>query len=156
VSEAASVSELPACALYNKLNPPLLIASLIASHHRFPNTANPFKMNEEYGGDQRISENVATFIPPKGYTDDDFQYLFVESPARTDTPDGWFQNFQAGIGGSCEIYDPPVSYWCSNATQGGGAFQYKVPRGVKLEEVRGSDGWSEATAKAPRRLLLHN
>jgi hypothetical protein len=100
---------------------------------RFPNTANPFIMNEEFSGDQRILEDVATFLPPKNYDDGDFDYLYIDEPKRDDTPDGWFQHFQAGIGGSCEIYDPPVSYWCSNATQGGGAFQYKVPSGVKLD-----------------------
>ena len=27
-------------------------------------------------------------------------------------------------------YDPPVSYWCSNYTSGGGAFAFRTPSGV--------------------------
>lgn len=100
---------------------------------RFPNTPDPFQMNEEFSGDQRIAQGVATWLPPKPYKETDFSYVQIPG-ARDDTPDGWFQDYVHGVGGSCEVYDPPVSYWCSNATQGGGAFQFMIPSGIVLDE----------------------
>ena len=35
-----------------------------------------------------------------------------------------------GIHGPCDIYDPPVSYWCSKDPSGGGAFAFRAPRGL--------------------------
>lgn len=107
---------------------------------RYPNTANPFITDDAVDGDNRIKEGVATWLPPKQFPEDSFTYVRSSSPARADTfpddPDGnvWYPDYVAGEGGSCEVYDPPVSYWCSNATQGGGAFQYKTPSGIELDE----------------------
>ena len=104
-----------------------------ATKARFPN-AEQWKMDEENGGDARISEGVATWMDPIDYSNDPtFTQVFVESPARENTPDGLFQNYVQGVGGPCEIYDPPTSYWCSNATQGGGAFTFRVPSGIYLD-----------------------
>jgi len=30
-----------------------------------------------------------------------------------------FQNYVAGVGGPCSVYNPPISYWCAENTQGG-------------------------------------
>ena len=35
-----------------------------------------------------------------------------------------------GVGGLCSVYDPPVSYWCSEHPSGGGAFAFRTPSGV--------------------------
>jgi hypothetical protein len=35
-----------------------------------------------------------------------------------------------GINGLCSVYDPPVSYWCSEHTAGGGAFAFRTPIGT--------------------------
>ena len=35
-----------------------------------------------------------------------------------------------GVNGLCSVYDPPVSYWCSAHTSGGGAFAFRTPSGV--------------------------
>ncbi len=35
-----------------------------------------------------------------------------------------------GVGGLCTVYDPPVSYWCSEHPSGGGAFAFRTPSGV--------------------------
>ena len=39
-------------------------------------------------------------------------------------------NYTGALGGSCHVYDPPFSYWCSEHPAGGGGFQYYVPGGV--------------------------
>jgi hypothetical protein len=45
-----------------------------------------------------------------------------------------FQKYTIGIGGNCDIFDPPVSYWCSKYCDGGGAFVYHVPSGLTFED----------------------
>jgi hypothetical protein len=35
-----------------------------------------------------------------------------------------------GLNGLCSVYDPPVSYWCSEHPSGGGAFAFRTPSGV--------------------------
>jgi hypothetical protein len=40
--------------------------------------------------------------------------------------------YSGGIGGPCEVFDPPFSYWCSAHPAGGGGFQYYVPSGMEL------------------------
>ena len=42
-------------------------------------------------------------------------------PPGTDTAERWlFGNYTYGVGGVCEVYDPPGGYLCSSASQGGG------------------------------------
>ena len=40
--------------------------------------------------------------------------------------------YSGGIGGPCEVFDPPFSYWCSAHPAGGGGFQYYVPSGMDI------------------------
>jgi hypothetical protein len=35
-----------------------------------------------------------------------------------------------GTDGLCSVYEPPVSYWCSEHPAGGGAFAFRTPSGV--------------------------
>eukprot|EP00037_Helgoeca_nana_P024366 m.258539 g.258539 ORF g.258539 m.258539 type:complete len:924 (+) comp26623_c0_seq1:107-2878(+) len=42
------------------------------------------------------------------------------------------KNYSGGIGGPCEVFSPPFSYWCSAHPAGGGGFQYYVPSGMQL------------------------
>ena len=72
-------------------------------------------------------------MPPKDYSSNPSEQIFVEEPARNDSPDS-YQNYVVGVGGECEVYDPPVSYWCSNITSGGGAFSFRIPSGILLSE----------------------
>ena len=37
-----------------------------------------------------------------------------------------------GVDGLCSVYDPPVSYWCSEHPSGGGAFAFRTPSGVAV------------------------
>ena len=50
--------------------------------------------------------------------------------AGPDTPSNWFQHYSVGINGLCSVYTPPVSYWCSEHTAGGGAFAFRTPIGM--------------------------
>merc|ERR1712070_412814 len=54
----------------------------------------------------------------------------IDAHLRNDTPSNWYQQYMIGIGGLCTIYDPPVSYWCSDGVRGGGAFAFRTPSGV--------------------------
>lgn len=47
-------------------------------------------------------------------------------PQKNQTID-WFSNYSIGVDASCAVYDPPVSYWCGSATQGGGAGGFATP-----------------------------
>jgi len=40
--------------------------------------------------------------------------------------------YSGGIGGPCEVFSPPFSYWCSAHPAGGGGFQYYVPSGMTV------------------------
>ena len=42
-----------------------------------------------------------------------------------------------GVGGLCSVYDPPVSYWCSEHPSGGGAFPFRTPSGVIYKPPNG-------------------
>ena len=41
-----------------------------------------------------------------------------------------------GVGGHCEHYTPPVSYWCSEHPSGGGAFAFRVPSGLTYPKLK--------------------
>jgi hypothetical protein len=51
-----------------------------------------------------------------------------------------YQNFTVGYGGACEVYDPPVSPWCSEdfylvrQFKGGGAMHTRHPSGIEAEQ----------------------
>jgi hypothetical protein len=46
-----------------------------------------------------------------------------------------FQVFTAGIGGTCDRFQPPAGYWCSNAVQGGGSTIYAVPTAMQVSKA---------------------
>merc|ERR1712195_161406 len=46
----------------------------------------------------------------------------------------WFHHYMIGVDGLCSVYDPPVSYWCSEHPSGGGAFAFRTPSGVTPNE----------------------
>jgi len=62
--------------------------------------------------------------PVQFYTDN------TTAHTRNDTTGTWFQQYMIGIKGLCSVYDPPVSYWCSEHPSGGGAFAFRTPSGV--------------------------
>ena len=53
-----------------------------------------------------------------------------------------FQNYMVGVDGACEIYDPPLSYWCSEHPSGGGAFAFRAPSGLKFDPATALKRWA--------------
>ena len=76
--------------------------------------------------------NMSRFGPVKFYTDTFPEHARNDSAPQDgkagDTP--WFQHYMIGIDGLCSVYDPPVSYWCSEHPSGGGAFAFRTPSGI--------------------------
>lgn len=57
--------------------------------------------------------------------------FYTDANASHTRPDkGWFEHYMIGVNGLCSVYDPPVSYWCSEHPSGGGAFAFRTPSGV--------------------------
>ena len=57
--------------------------------------------------------------------------FYTDTNASHARPDGgWFERYMIGTRGLCSVYDPPVSYWCSEHPSGGGAFAFRTPSGV--------------------------
>jgi hypothetical protein len=56
--------------------------------------------------------------------------------------------YSGGIGGPCEVFDPPFSYWCSAKPAGGGGFQYYVPSGMALADGTFPAGYEPSTWKS--------
>ena len=49
---------------------------------------------------------------------------------------------ESGFGGSCSIYEPPVSYWCQlHPTGGGDGFEYYVPSGLVFKNGTIANHW---------------
>eukprot|EP00947_MAST-08B_sp_MAST-8B-sp1_P004183 g4183.t1 len=74
----------------------------------------------------------------------------VPNPAKTVNVtgrpwDAYFTNYTGGIGGTCAIYDPPFSFWCSSPpfSQGcGGCFTWQIPAGLETRGfLKARPGW---------------
>lgn len=46
-----------------------------------------------------------------------------------------FQTYTAGIGGTCDRFQPDAGYWCSNNVQGGGSVIYYVPTAMQADNT---------------------
>ena len=44
--------------------------------------------------------------------------------------------------GHCSVYEPPVSYWCSEHPSGGGAFSFRVPSGLTFSQSTQLKHWA--------------
>ena len=59
--------------------------------------------------------------------------------------DQYFTNYTGGINGTCAIYDPPFSYWCSSppfSTGCGGCFTWNIPSGIETRSsLTSRPGW---------------
>eukprot|EP00400_MALV-I_sp_L67-5_P000846 gene846-847_t len=80
---------------------------------------------------QRVSSENVTWKEPKKYSEP--KVLTDSNPdlQRLDRP--VYQNHTVGIGGPCEIFDPPVSYWCSSDIHGGAATSFVLPSGFTFD-----------------------
>ena len=84
-----------------------------------------------------VNGGSAKWTPPNFNKYGNVTYYTDNVPAhkRNDSAQGggyenWFSHYMIGINGLCSVYDPPVSYWCSEYTSGGGAFAFRTPSGV--------------------------
>lgn len=68
---------------------------------------------------------AASWTPQQAPRTPDVQ-IDLASPTRNNTV-SMFHTFTAGIGGTCDRFEPPAGYFCSNAVQGGGSQIYFVP-----------------------------
>ena len=55
-------------------------------------------------------------------------YVYVENPHLTDKT--LYTNYAVGINDTCEIFTPPVSYWCAAKPTGGMASRFTLPSGI--------------------------
>lgn len=73
------------------------------------------------------------WTPPKPPARNE-SFVTLESPMLHDKT--MFQQYMVGVGGHCEHYTPPVSYWCSEHPSGGGAFSFRVPSGLTYPHLK--------------------
>ena len=58
----------------------------------------------------------------------------IATPPRN-TSVSMFQGFTAGIGGTCDRFQPNAGYWCSPKVQGGGSVIYYVPTAMQASQA---------------------
>ena len=113
-------------------NPHLRVGGVRSPRARFPN-ANP-ETDIWPTGWVPDAQTWLPAKPPKSQP----QYIGVLNTQIQSRNDGLDLNdskpYSGGIGGPCEVFDPPFSYWCSEHPAGGGGFQYceryRRPAGV--------------------------
>jgi len=103
---------------------------------RYPNQPGGVETSCGYGC--MVGGNDAAWTPPDftKYGNVSYYTDMVPSHKRNDSAKGggfenWFSHYMIGTKGLCSVYDPPVSYWCSEHTSGGGAFAFRTPSGVE-------------------------
>lgn len=94
---------------------------------RYPNLPGGIESTCYYGCEAAGAS--AEWIPPIAYPNSSY---YASAKVRNDSASGEFESYQIGVGGSCSIFEPAASYWCSENPQGGGAVRFQVPSGVKL------------------------
>lgn len=61
------------------------------------------------------------------------EQIDLPQPVRNTTA-SMFQTFTAGVGGTCDRFQPAAGYWCSNNVQGGGSQIYFVPTAMQASQ----------------------
>jgi len=110
--------------------PGLQVAGKRATRARYPNLPGGIEVSPGYGA--MIGSDKAVWTPPNFKRFGPVAYYTDEVPEhrRNNSADNWFQHYTIGTNGLCSVYDPPVSYWCSEKPAGGGAFPFRTPSGV--------------------------
>ena len=101
-----------------------------ATRARFPNIPGGIEASCGYGC--MVASANAEWTPPQfgKYGNVTFFTDQVPEHDRNDTAQSWFEHYMIGVHGLCSVYDPPVSYWCSEHPSGGGAFAFRTPSGI--------------------------
>ena len=103
---------------------------------RYPNQPGGVETSCGYGC--VVSSGDAEWTPPdfNKYGNVTYYTDLIPAHKRNDSAndggglDNWFSHYMIGVDGLCSVYDPPVSYWCSEYTSGGGAFAFRTPSGI--------------------------
>lgn len=77
-----------------------------------------------------IRSDQTDWAPPKDMGAPTYLEYAQENMTRNDFVQ-LFKTYRAGVGGQCSHFTPPISYWCAEHTEGGGAGQYRIPTGLK-------------------------
>ena len=108
--------------------PGLQIDGVRATRARYPNLPGGIEVSPGY--DAMIPGNQASWTPPQFGKYGPVKF-YTDNISDHDRPNaGWFEHYMIGVDGLCSVYDPPVSYWCSEHPSGGGAFAFRTPSGV--------------------------
>ena len=120
--------------------PGLHIDGVRATIARYPN--HPGGVEHSCMGGCVVGQGDVTWTPADfaklgnatDYTDRIPAHKRNDSASGWSQYDNWFAHYMLGIGGACQVYDPPVSYWCNSNASGGGAFPFHTPSGFALNE----------------------
>jgi hypothetical protein len=108
--------------------PGLLIDGKRATRARYPNIPGGIETSCGYGC--MVAAADADWTPPQFNKYGNVTFYTDNVSAHTRPNAGWFEHYMVGRHGLCSVYDPPVSYWCSEHPSGGGAFAFRTPSGV--------------------------
>jgi hypothetical protein len=103
--------------------PGLLLNGERATRARFPNNPSP----ERYGFMPPNVLRADSWTPQQLKRAPDTQVDLPRSELLRNTSTSSFQTYTAGVGGTCDRFQPNAGYWCSNNVQGGGSVIYYVP-----------------------------
>lgn len=116
--------------------PGLQIDGARATRARYPNMPHGLEASCGYGC--MIDGGKGKWTPPDFNKFGKVQYHTDHIPEhRRNTTNGWFNEYMIGVDGLCSVYDPPVSYWCSEHPSGGGAFAFRTPTGLTYDFPNG-------------------
>lgn len=116
--------------------PGLQISGARATRARFPNIPGGIEASCGYGC--MINGEEGKWTPPQFNRFGNVSFYTDNLPEhRRNTTDSWFNNYMIGVNGLCSVYDPPVSYWCSEHPSGGGAFAFRTPSGLSYKFPNG-------------------
>ncbi len=108
--------------------PGLLMDGKRATRARYPNIPGGIETSCGYGC--MVASNQADWTPPDFNKYGNVTFYEDDAKEHTRPNAGWFEHYMVGRKGLCSVYDPPVSYWCSEHPSGGGAFAFRTPSGI--------------------------
>eukprot|EP00930_Biecheleria_cincta_P022721 TRINITY_DN16550_c0_g1_i1.p1 TRINITY_DN16550_c0_g1~~TRINITY_DN16550_c0_g1_i1.p1 ORF type:complete len:805 (-),score=124.45 TRINITY_DN16550_c0_g1_i1:431-2791(-) len=116
--------------------PGLQINGVRATRARYPNMPHGLEASCGYGC--MIDGGKGKWTPPDFDKFGKVKYHTDHTPEHyRNTTHGWFNEYMVGVDGLCSVYDPPVSYWCSEHPSGGGAFAFRTPTGLTYDFPNG-------------------
>lgn len=107
-----------------------------ATRARYPNLPGGLETSCGYGC--MVDSKNGKWTPPDFNKYGKVKYYTDEIPEHhRNNTENWFNNYMIGVNGLCSVYDPPVSYWCSEHPSGGGAFAFRTPSGLTYDFPNG-------------------